>query len=77
MLYSLTPIPGAIAEMYAQVTLSGQVTLADRYGMKAALLCDHLEEEDYRCIDRLLYGLRRGRLSLSCELSHCPCRSRS
>lgn len=72
MVPRLNPIPGAMSDIYAQVTRSKEVTLADRYGMQALLLADRLEEEDRHCLDRLLYGLRRGRLRLSNKLSQYP-----
>ena len=62
-------IPGAIADLFAQVSSTGCITLADRYGLMAALLDDSLEEEEQRCIDRLIRALYRGRVKVVDELS--------
>ncbi len=62
-------IPGAIADLFAQVSSTGCITLADRYGLMAALLDDTLEEEEQRCIDRLIRALYRGRLKVVDEIS--------
>jgi hypothetical protein len=62
-------IPGAIADLFAQVSSTGCITLADRYGLMAALLDDSLEEEEQRCIDRLIRALYRGRVKMVDEIS--------
>lgn len=62
-------IPGAIADLFAQVSSTGCITLADRYGLMAALLDDSLEEEEQRCIDRLIRALYRGRVKVVDEIS--------
>lgn len=62
-------IPGAIADLFAQVSTTGCITLADRYGLMAALLDDSLEEEEQRCIDRLIRALYRGRVKVVDEIS--------
>ena len=59
----------AIAELFVQVSLSGQITLADRYGLQAALLKDSLSEEERFAIDRLLYAISRGRVKIVNEIS--------
>lgn len=62
-------IPGAIADLFAQVTDSGQLTLADRYGLMAALLEDAMTDEERASVDRLLYAFRRGRMKIVSEIS--------
>ena len=62
-------LPTAIAELFAQVTRTGKLTHADRYGLMAAVMAEHLNEEERSAIDRLLYAVRRGRLQLTDELS--------
>ena len=62
-------IPGAIAELFVQVSTSGVVTLADRYGLMAAVLTEDLSEEERCAIDRLLRSAYRGALQPSDELS--------
>ena len=68
----LTPvrlIPGAISDLFAQVTISGKITLADRYGLMAAVLEDSMTEDERSAIDRLLRSLCRGRIQVVNEIS--------
>lgn len=65
-------LPGAISDLFAQVSNSGKITLADQYGLMAALLEDSLTEEERASIDRLLYGFYRGRLRVVNEISALP-----
>lgn len=62
-------LQSAIPELFAQVSQSGTLTLADRYGLMAALLDDCLNEEERRSIDRLLYAVRKNRLKIVDEIS--------
>jgi hypothetical protein len=62
-------LPGAISDLFAQVSRSGKITLADRYGLLAALLEDALTEEERASIDRMLYALWRGRMKVVSEIS--------
>jgi len=62
-------LPSAIVEMFAQVSETGKLTLADRYGLLAALLDESITEEERQMIDRLLYALRKGRVQIVSELS--------
>lgn len=62
-------IPGAIAEMFAQASSSGVLTLADRYGLLAAVLDDSLSEDERCAVDRLLRAICRGRVRCIDELS--------
>jgi hypothetical protein len=62
-------LPGAISDLFAQVSTSGQLTLADRYGLLAALLEDELTEEERASIDRLLRAFYRGRMKIVNEIS--------
>ena len=66
---NLDLIPNAIPELFAQVTQSGEIALADRYGMMAAISSDRLTEEEQAAIDRLIHAVRRGRLHLANKLS--------
>lgn len=63
------PLPDAMAELYAYACLTGELTLADRYGIQAMLMSPGLQEEDMRCIDRLLHAVKRGRIEISQTLS--------
>jgi hypothetical protein len=62
-------LPSAISELFAQASLTGKITLADRYGILAALLQESLNEEEICCLNRLLYALRKGRIQVVDELS--------
>jgi hypothetical protein len=66
---SINLLPSAISELFVQASLTGQITLADRYGLMAALLEESATEEEIRSIDRLLYALQRGRIQIVNELS--------
>jgi hypothetical protein len=66
---SIKLLPHAISELMAQVSATRKITLADRYGLMAAILEESLEEEDRFSIDRLLRALRRGRLQIVDEIS--------
>ncbi len=62
-------LPSALSDLFAQVATTGSITLADRYGLMAALLDESLAEEDRFSIDRLLRALCRGRVRVVNELS--------
>lgn len=66
---ALCLLPGAISNLFAQATCTGKITLADRYGLLAALLNESTSQEEQNCIDRLLYSLRKGRVQVVDELS--------
>ncbi len=65
-------LPGAIADLFAQVSCSGKITLADRYGLMAAILEDSITEEERESIDRLLRAFRKGRMQIVNEISAEP-----
>ncbi len=62
-------LPGAISDLFAQVSLSGKITKADRYGLMAALLDEELKSDDRIAVDRLLYAVRRGKIHVANEIS--------
>lgn len=62
-------LPGAISDLFAHASNSGILTLADRYGLMAAILEDSISEEERAAIDRLLRALLRGRMRVVNELS--------
>lgn len=62
-------IPGAISEILASVSDTGTLTLADRYGLMAAILDEALEDEDRNSLNRLLRAVLRGRVKIVNELS--------
>jgi hypothetical protein len=61
--------PNALSEIFAQAASSGYLTVADRDGLKAALLDESLSSEERAAIDRLLYAVRKGRLRLVDEIA--------
>jgi hypothetical protein len=69
MSVEISLLPGAIAELFAQVSNSGVITVADRYGLMAALMENKITDEERSCIDRLLYAVCRGRLKVVDDLS--------
>jgi hypothetical protein len=66
---SINLLPSAISELFAQASVTGKITLADRYGLMAALLEETASEEEIRSIDRLLHALHRGRIQIVDEIS--------
>jgi hypothetical protein len=62
-------VPGAISEILASVTDTGTLTVADRYGLMAAILDESLEDEDRNSINRLLRSVLKGRVKIVNELS--------
>lgn len=68
-MYSINLLPNALSEMFAQVSDSGKITLADRYGLLAAILDSSISEEEMRFIDRMLYAVHRRRVIIVNELS--------
>lgn len=69
MVAPISLLPTAISEILVNASSSGKLTLADRYGLMAALLLETLSEEEQSSIDRLLYAVRKGRLQIVDELS--------
>ncbi|MGB3533970.1 MAG: hypothetical protein WBA13_10685 [Microcoleaceae cyanobacterium] len=59
----------ALSDMYAQANSTGYVTLADRYGLLAAILDESLTEEERRSVNRLLRAINRGRIKVVDKVS--------
>ncbi|HBK98042.1 MAG TPA: hypothetical protein DD001_12355 [Microcoleaceae bacterium UBA10368] len=68
-MFAVQLIPGAISEILASVTDTGTLTLADRYGLMAAILDESLEDEDRNSLNRLLRSVIKGRVKIVNELS--------
>lgn len=67
---SLSLLPGALPELFAQVSESGRMTVADRYGLLAAILNgDRISPEDKQALNRILRATIKGRIRLVDELS--------
>lgn len=74
MIHPLSPqiclLEGALPELFDQVTQSGRLTTADRYGILAALLqAEALTDEERFAIDRMLFAVSRGRVQVVNEVS--------
>ncbi len=50
----------SLAEVFYQVSHSGNLTRTERYGLMSAILETALSEEEKAAIDRLLHAARRG-----------------
>lgn len=62
-------LPGAISELFLQTATTRKLTVADRYGMLAAICEESLSEDELRALDRVLYGLRKGQIQVVDDLS--------
>jgi len=69
LMFFIQLIPGAISEILASVTDTGSLTLADRYGLMAAVLDDSLDEQDRYSLNRLLRSVLKGKVKIVNELS--------
>ncbi len=66
----IQPLKSALSDLFAQATIRGKLTLADRYGILAHLLHEEtLSDEERAVIDRLLHSAVRGRITLVDEVS--------
>ncbi|MBD3561614.1 hypothetical protein H6S82_22620 [Planktothrix sp. FACHB-1355] len=68
-MYPVNLLPGAISEILASVTDTGVLTVADRYGLLAAILDESLDEEDRCSLNRLLRAVLKGRVKIVDDLS--------
>lgn len=62
-------LPTALSEMFAQISNTGCITKADRYGLMAAILDESLSDEEKSALNRLLRAIAKGRLSLVDDIS--------
>lgn len=62
-------LPNAVPELFARVAETGQVTIADRYGLMAAVLDESISDEERFALDRVLRAVCRGRFQMVDELS--------
>ena len=62
-------LPCGLSDLYLEVSNSMKVTLADRYGLMAAVCNPTATEEELRVINRLCWLLGKGKLQLVNELS--------
>jgi len=59
----------AISELFAQANATNRITLADRYGLMAAVFDESLDEEERRSVNRLLRSVCQERIKVVEELS--------
>lgn len=62
-------IQSALSELFAQANTTGRLTLADRYGLMAAMFDDSLSDEERSSLNRLIRAVCRGRIQVVDELS--------
>ncbi|MEM8638417.1 MAG: hypothetical protein AAGG51_06375 [Cyanobacteria bacterium P01_G01_bin.54] len=64
MLPAVRLLPGSIAEMLASASQTGMLTKADQHGLQAAVLEETLSDEEIRAVNRLLRGIKRGKIKV-------------
>ncbi len=69
MVAPLCLIPTAVSELFARISTTGQITLADRFGLMAAAFDESLSVEEREAIDRILQGIRRRRYQVVSDIS--------
>ncbi|WP_008318065.1 hypothetical protein [Leptolyngbya sp. PCC 6406] len=69
MVAPLCLIPTAVSELFARISATGQITLADRFGLMAAAFDESLSVEEREAIDRILQGIRRRRYQVVSDIS--------
>lgn len=62
-------LPGAVSEIIATSADSGVLTLADRYGLMAAILDEFINDEEEEALNRLLRRVIRGRIQVVDQIS--------
>jgi hypothetical protein len=62
-------LPGAISELVVATSESKVLTLADRYGLMAAILNEFISEEEIQSLNRLLRYIVNGRVQVVDQLS--------
>jgi hypothetical protein len=63
-------IPGAISEMLVSTSTTKVLTLADRYGLQAAIMNEFIGDEELRAINRLIRYIIKGRIQVVDQISH-------
>jgi hypothetical protein len=57
-------LPGAVYQMLADVSCTGQLHEGDRYGLMAACCDEDLIEEERLAINRLIRSILRGKIEI-------------
>jgi hypothetical protein len=63
-------IPGAISEMLVSTSKTKVLTVADRYGLKAALMNEFIGEEELYALNRMLRYIVNGRIQVVNQVSN-------
>lgn len=66
---NINVLPGAIGEIFAEVSQTRKLTKADRYGLMAAIVTESIDDDERDAIDRLLRSVVRQKIALANELS--------
>jgi len=56
-----------LSSLFVRTYNSGELTLADRYTLRALLLSGSLSEEELRIVNRLLHAVRRNWIGIHCQ----------
>ncbi|MGL5080728.1 MAG: hypothetical protein ACRC8A_04515 [Microcoleaceae cyanobacterium] len=59
----------ALGELFATAYETGCLTLADRYGLMAAIFDESISDDEKQALDRLLRAVSRGQIKAIDELS--------
>ena len=62
-------LPFALGDLFANANDKGYITLADRYGLMAAILDESLSEDEKQSVDRLIRSICKGRIKVIDEIS--------
>lgn len=62
-------LPSGLGELFAKVNTTGEITLADRYGLMAAILDESLSQEEQFSINRVLRSVCRGKIKVVNKIS--------
>ncbi|MCL2925782.1 MAG: hypothetical protein MGF17_14490 [Trichodesmium sp. MAG_R04] len=62
-------LPFALADLFANANEKGYITLADRYGLMAAILDESLSEDEKQSVDRLIRSICKGHIKVIDEIS--------
>jgi hypothetical protein len=62
-------IPGAISEMIVSTSTTKTLTLADRYGLMAAIIDEFIVEDELRALNRILRYIIKGRIQIVDQIS--------
>ncbi|CAD5983004.1 hypothetical protein PCC9214_05102 [Planktothrix tepida] len=62
-------IESALSELFVKVNETGQITLADRYGLLAAIFDESLTEEELRSLSRIYRSIARKQIEVVDEIS--------